>query len=75
MSLSIDLKSGQSQQLGHFQNSIKLLLFVMKNLLSSLKMAAECTWDEWIEELKISLTIWMELVMMMIFNIPGRLVA
>jgi len=47
----------------------------MKNLLSFLEIAAKCTWDRWIKESKISLVAWMKSVMMMIFDIPGRLVA
>ena len=74
-SLSIDLKRGQSHQLGHFQNSIELSLLAIKNFLSSLEIAAKYTWNRWIAESKIFFTVWIELVMMTIFEIPSRLTA
>ena len=75
VSLLIDLKRSQLQQLGYSQNSIELSLFVMKNFLSSLEIAIKYTWEKWTEESKMSLAIWIELVIIMIFDISRRLVA
>jgi len=51
----MDMNRGQLQQVGHSKNTIKLILLALKNFLSFLEMAAECTWKGWIEESKIFL--------------------
>ena len=52
--------------LGQFQNSIWFWESLEKNSLSSDEIAAEWIWYRWVEESKILLVMWKELVMTMI---------
>ena len=73
--MSTALWSDHSHELGHSQNSIELLLFSMKNLLSSLEMDATWIWYGCSDESKILHIVCSKSVITTIFEMPGTLVA
>ena len=61
--------------LGHSQNSMKLLLHLLKKLQSSNRIVVDMIWNEWFKGSKIFRAAWMELVMTIILKILSKRVA
>ena len=57
------------RQLGYSQNSMELLLLLLKKSWRSERIVADMVWDGWLEESKIFWAMWMESVMTTIFEI------
>ena len=69
VSLSTSLWRRHLRRLGHSQNSMELLMWWLKKLRRSDRIAADWTRKGWTEGLKILLTAWIESVMTMILEI------
>jgi len=58
--------------LGHSQNLMELLSLLLKKSRRSERIAADVVWKGWLEESKIFQAMWMESVMMTIFEILSK---